>query len=555
MAAGDVVLAAAAWLGLRRLSPGLAQQLVRAAVCGALLWAVRRALRAVRLRRVRGAARRCGFRVAVVGGGFSGVCAGAKLAEMGIPYTLFERSRKGLGGTWRENLYPGCECDVQSVLYSFSFAPNADWSRLWSPQAEILRYLRSVADRFGVTRNTRLGSDVLKAEWHEGDRQWCLTVRDTESGAVEAMRFSAVIAAPGQLNTPIPPRFPGMDRFRGRAMHTAQWDTGADLRGKRVACVGSGASAIQVVPAIAPTVGKLDVYQRSPSYLLDKGNTENSALWKFINRHFSFLNKLCRFIQWIRGDLVFLISFMNSDPLGLRALMRKDVLAGMRKAAGGDEELLAKLTPDFPIGCKRLLLTSEWAQTLREPHVDLITDPIKEANEKGLVTADGKQHEYDVIVLATGFDSQRFVLPMEVVGSGGTRLSDAWTAPSGNSCPRAYLGITVPDYPNFFLMYGPSTNLGTNSIIFMIECQMQHVCSALATVLLRNKSACEVRHEAAEDYYKEIAERAEQTVFGDPGCNSWYKNKDGVVVNNWIATCTEYWWRTHSVDASKYRIF
>eukprot|EP01065_Artemidia_motanka_P042361 TRINITY_DN5669_c1_g1_i1.p1 TRINITY_DN5669_c1_g1~~TRINITY_DN5669_c1_g1_i1.p1 ORF type:complete len:573 (+),score=141.12 TRINITY_DN5669_c1_g1_i1:58-1719(+) len=550
MAAGDKALAVLAfWAAVRRLGLG---KVLRISLLGAILWAVRRVTAEARRRRIAAAAASRDFKVAVIGGGFSGVCAGVQLGRMGVSYTMFERSSEGLGGTWRENTYPGCECDVASAMYSFSFARNPEWSRRWSPQPEILAYLRKVAEDFGVMRNCRTGADVASARWVPGRGMWDVEVRDTATGQTETLQFNAVITCTGQLNKAARPRFPGLDSFKGPVVHTAEWDPEVDLKGKKVACIGTGASAIQVVPELAKIASHLTLFQRSATYVLSKGNYTHPAIQKWFFRHFDVITLTQRFLNWLLGEVWFLASFVNANPQPLRNLVRWAFTTEMKYAWRSNPELRDKLIPKFPVGCKRTLFTDDYAGALLRSNVSVVTEGIEKLTETGIVSKDGKTHELDAIVLATGFDAQRFLLPLQVYGASGKSLQSSWTAPSGALLPRSYYGITVPDFPNFFMMYGPATNLGSNSIIFMIECQMQHVCAVLERTLLSGRGVSVVTEEAAARFHKEVTDRVKGTVFADESCGNWYKNADGVVVNNWPSTTFEYMMRTRGVSSADY---
>jgi cation diffusion facilitator CzcD-associated flavoprotein CzcO len=402
--------------------------------------------------------------IAVVGGGFAGVGAVVMLARAGYhDVTVFERGDR-VGGVWHHNTYPGAACDVPSHLYEYSFAPNPRWSRRYAPQEEIQAYLEDTARADGVFDRIRTGTEVQSASWDEERAKWVL---QTTAGEHEA---DVLLTACGQLSVPSVPPLPGLDSFEGPAFHTAQWRHDVDLTGKRVAVIGTGCSAIQVVPAIQPNVQGVAIYQRSPGWTIPKMDYAYSERAKRLFERFPILQRL---------DRAAVFGFME---LGAAAMTnRRWLLAPFRamarwniKRAIKDPELLAKVTPADEVGCKRIMLTDEWYPTLLKPNVELVTDRIAEITPSGVRTADGVERPADVLVLATGFRTHGFVAPMEIAGAGGRTLAEAWA-----DVPRAYLGMSVPGFPNMFLLYGPNTNGGTGSVIYTIEASVNHVIGAL----------------------------------------------------------------------------
>ncbi|HKE80117.1 MAG TPA: NAD(P)/FAD-dependent oxidoreductase [Solirubrobacteraceae bacterium] len=474
--------------------------------------------------------------VAVVGGGFGGIGAAAMLRRAGYDdVTIFERGER-IGGVWHHNTYPGAACDVPSHLYEFAFAPNPRWSRRYAPQAEIQAYLEDVAQRYGVLDRVRTSTDVKGARW-DGTR-WHL---ETSAGKHEA---DVLIAACGQLSTPSVPPIAGLDSFEGPAFHTAQWRHDVDLHGKRVAVIGTGCSAIQVVPAIQPIVRNVDVYQRSPGWTIPKMDFSYSERAKRLFERYPALQRLDR-------EAVFWFF-----ELGSLAMTRRRWLLGPFRAVGkrqitkaiADEELRRKVTPEDEIGCKRIMLTDDWYPTLTRPNVDLVDDRIAEVTPTGIRTEDGTERPADVIVLATGFKSHAFVAPMEIAGADGRTLEEEW-----GGVPRAYLGLTVPGFPNLFLLYGPNTNGGSGSVIYTIEAGMDHVLAALDELDRSGARAIEVRRETADAFDRELRAALRQTVWHS-GCTNWYVDDNGNDPNQWPWVWSVYGRRTATIAPGTYEL-
>src|SRR5689334_17327375 len=396
--------------------------------------------------------------------------------------TVFERGER-IGGVWHHNTYPGAACDVPSHLYEFSFAPNPHWSRRYAPRAEIQAYLEDIAREHGVTARIRTSTEVQQARWDGERRKWVL---QTSAGPHEA---DVLLTACGQLSVPKVPALPGLDSFEGPAFHTARWRHDVDLAGRRVAVVGTGCSAIQVVPAIQPIVGHVDVYQRSPGWTIPK---MDFAYPPRVQRLFARLPVL----QRVDRAVVFAFMEMATAALTSRRWLRRPFEAVARRqitSAIDDPELRRKVTPRDEVGCKRIMLTDDWYPALTRPNVSLVTERVEGIVPEG-VRAGGRVRDADVLVLATGFKSHAFVAPMEIAGPGGT-LAEAWA-----DVPRAYLGVTVPAFPNLFLLYGPNTNGGTGSVVATIESSIAHVLAALRELDRRGASKIEVRREAADAF-------------------------------------------------------
>ena len=460
-------------------------------------------------------------RVAIVGTGFGGLAAAVRLRQAGVDdVVLFERSGD-VGGVWRENTYPGAACDVASHLYSLSFAPKADWSRRFAPQAEIHQYLRDVARDFGLLPLIRFSTEVLAAAYDDDANVWRLTL--SGGGEHEA---DVLITATGQLSRPSRPDIPGLDRFRGTMFHSAEWDHDHSLAGERVAVLGTGASAVQFVPEIAPVTARLFLFQRSAPYVLPKPDGPYDERERRRYARVPGLLRLSRQRIYLTNELRSL--GFNTEPrllAGHRARFSRHLLAVVP-----DAELRRKLTPTDPMGCKRILMSNEWYPALQLPQVEVVTDRISEIREHSIVTADGTAREVDTIVLGTGFAATEFLAPMRITGRDGRDLHEQWK--DGAS---AHLGTVVPGFPNLFVLYGPNTNLGHNSILVMLEAQVGWVVQAVRALRDRRLPWLEVRADVAADFDAWVQRRLGGTVFAT-GCHSWYLTENGRNTQNWPAS-------------------
>lgn len=474
-------------------------------------------------------------RVIVIGAGFGGLAVAHHLRAAGITdITLLERS-DDVGGVWRDNTYPGAACDVPSVLYSWSFARKSDWTHRYARQPEILDYIRDHATRSGLRDLVRTGAEVTGAAWDDRAARWTVTLATGEE-----LTCDVLVSAVGQLSRPAVPRIPGLDDFDGPLFHSATWDHGVDLAGKRVGVVGTGASAIQFVPAIADEVGALTVFQRSAPYVVPKPDGAYSTGQQRRFAHHPRLHHLTR-----RG--VFHLSEQLNKTLDsdgrLAVVLEKAWQLNLRRHVK-DAGLRAKLVPDYPLGCKRLLFSNDWYPTLARPHVDVVTDGVAGVEPRGIRTADGTLHELDVLILGTGFAATEFLAPMEVTGRGGRRLAEAWQGGA-----RAHLGITVPDFPGFYVLYGPNTNLGGSSIIGMLEAQAGYVVRAVLESVDR-RAPLVVRADRAAAYDEEMQRRLGSSVWSS--CTSWYREPGGRITTNWPGTVAEYQRRTSAFDPSDF---
>jgi cation diffusion facilitator CzcD-associated flavoprotein CzcO len=456
--------------------------------------------------------------VAILGAGAAGLCMGIRLLSAGIDsFTIFERS-DGVGGTWRDNTYPGAACDVPSHLYSLSFAPKTDWTRKFPEQPEILEYFESLVPRFGLGPHLRLGTSVVSADWDDAAGNWRLRTDDGEEVVADI-----VVSGLGQLNVPYVPDIPGLDSFDGTVFHSARWDHGHDLRGRRVAVIGIGASAIQFVPRIAGQVRQLTLFQRSVNYVMPKPDREFRRWERWVLEHVPLVQRAYRASIYWRFEARF-------------TLMRKGSRLGKlvkERFAKGVEPLVARgvareaVVPDYAPGCRRLLIANDWYPTILSPHVEVVTRAVEKITPGGIVTDEGREIPVDTIIFGTGFRSTEFLSPVRVRGRGGVDLREVWA--EGAS---AHLGLAVPGFPNLFMLYGPNTNLGHNSILFMIEQQVGHVLSLIEEMGRRRAAAIEPTPEAMEEFDREMRRAMARTVW-DGDCHSWYKTDSGRVTNNW----------------------
>ncbi|MFM7737354.1 MAG: flavin-containing monooxygenase [Alphaproteobacteria bacterium] len=504
------------------------------------------------------AERLAAFRVLVVGAGISGILMAIRLAEAGVACVVVDKN-DGLGGTWFENVYPGCRVDVANHFYCYSFEPNPDWSEFYSRQPEIRAWLERCADRHGIRPSLRLRTEVESAAWDEDAALWRVVLRGRD-GTRETLAANVVVAATGQLNRPKIPDLPGLDGFDGPVFHSAAWRPDVDLSGLRVGVVGTGASALQLVPEVARVAARLAVFQRSPAWLRPNPSYRRrvSEGKKWLLRHVPFYGRWYRFLCfWPASDGLLPSLEIDPDwPHPERSVNRANdaaremLTASLRAQVGDDPELLAKVIPTYPPFVKRMLQDDgAWIETLRRPNVDLVVDPVRRV-ERDAVACEGSRHPLDAIVLATGFQATRFLAPMRVTGRGGVRLDEEW-----GDDPRAHLGITVPRFPNLFLLYGPGTNLAhAGSIVFHSECQVRYVSGCLRMLLADGARAIECRPEPCEAWNRRLDERMARLVWSHPGASSWYKNSRGRVVTTSPFRLLDYWRLTLSPDPADFRL-
>jgi cation diffusion facilitator CzcD-associated flavoprotein CzcO len=482
-------------------------------------------------------------RVAVLGAGAGGLCMAIQLKLAGIDtVTVYEKS-DGVGGTWRDNTYPGAACDVPSHLYSFSFASKADWSRRFAPQPEILAYFESLVDAYDLGPHLRFGTEVTDATWDDARRVWSLGVR-TRSGQREVVEADAVVSALGQLNRPYIPDLPGLAEFGGTVFHSARWDHDHDLRGERVGVIGIGASAIQFVPQVAKVAREVVLFQRSPNYVGPRRDRPYPAWQRAMFARFPTLQRLYRESIYWRLEARF--NVMRRDSRLGR--FYQDQFTKKLRTIVSDRLPEEALIPDYPPGCKRILIADDWYPTLLKPHVSVVTDPVAKVTPDAVVTEDGREYRLDTLIFGTGFRTTEFLAPLRITGRGGLDLNDVWSDGA-----RAFLGLSVPGFPNFFMLYGPNTNLGHNSILFMIEQQVGYIVQLLEEEVVRGVGAADVRPEVAERFDREVQEAAARTVWAE-GCHSWYKTDDGRITNNWTDHTTSYRKRLAHPDLSDWEL-
>ncbi|MFD5921600.1 flavin-containing monooxygenase [Kitasatospora sp. NPDC058201] len=478
-------------------------------------------------------------RVAVIGSGFGGLGAGVRLRRAGITdFVILERA-DSVGGTWRDNSYPGCACDVPSHLYSFSFAPNAEWPRSFSGQPDIRAYLEKVTDVFGLRPHLRFGTEVTEARWDDERAHWRIV---TTAGRWTA---DAVVAAAGPLADPQIPDLPGLDTFPGKVFHSSRWDHDYRLAGQRVAMVGTGASAAQIIPAIQPQVGSLTVFQRTPAWVLPRRDREITRLEKWLHGRLPATAKL-------RRGVLFALREVQVDAFVRRPGLLKVVqrLAERHLADGvADPALRARLTPDYRIGCKRILLSNTYYPALAAANTEVVSSGLGEVRGSTLVAADGSEHEVDAIVFGTGFHVTDIPVAARVFGAAGTSLADEW-----KDGAEALRGSTVHGFPNLFFVIGPNTGLGNSSMILMIESQLNYLIDALTTLRSTGAAAMQPTARAQRRWNLELQHRMDRTVWTTGGCRSWYLDKSGRNTVLWPASTSSFRRATRRVDLTEYEL-
>ncbi|MFH8346202.1 flavin-containing monooxygenase [Streptomyces sp. NPDC018045] len=479
-------------------------------------------------------------RVAVIGSGFGGLGAAVRLRRQGITdFVVLERAGS-VGGTWRDNSYPGCACDVPSHLYSFSFAPNPEWPRSFSGQPHIRAYLERVTDTFGLRPHIRFDSEVRSLRWNGEELHWEV---ETARGALTA---DVVVSATGPLSDPKVPDIPGLDSFPGKVFHSARWDHDYDLRGKRVAMIGTGASAIQIVPSIQPTVDRLTLFQRTPAWVLPRADRKISGLERRLHARLPATRAVRRGLLWGIRELQVSAFTKRPGELGLIEGLAK----GHMKRAVKDPALRAKLTPDYRIGCKRILLSNTYYPALTRPNVDVVASGLTEVRGNVLVAADGTETEADAIVFGTGFHVTDMPIAHRVTGANGTTLAEEW-----KDGMEALRGATAAGFPNFLTIIGPNTGLGNSSMILMIESQLNYLVDFMRQLdVLGRKIALNARPSAVHAWTRGVQRRMERTVWNTGGCDSWYLDANGRNTTVWPGTTAEFRKVTREVDLAEYEV-
>ena len=498
------------------------------------------------------------FRCAVIGAGASGLAAAHRLRQAGVAVTVFEKNAD-VGGTWLENVYPGCRVDVPNQLYSFSFAQTNDWASRFSAQPDLLAYLQATAKDLGLAECIRLASEVTEARFDDEGSTWTLTVRNGD-GTELTEEFDGIVCAVGQLNRPSFPAIEGRERFSGPSFHSAAWDDTVELAGRRVAVIGTGASAAQFVPCLVDEASHVDVYQRTPPWLLPTDNYGDPFPAEFhdllrLLPSYGRWDRLWQF--WLMHEGLLVAARVDpewdahTEAVSAANDFVRSMLLDVLRAQVEDDALFEKMVPHFPPFAKRALRDDgRWAAAMCRPDVDLVTTPIAEITAHGVRTADGEDRPADVVIYGTGFSASDFVAPMQVFGAGGVELGEEW---GGDA--QAYLGMTVPGFPNFFLLYGPNTNLVINgSILIMVECQVRYVVEAIGRMLRQGHRTMSCRRDVHERYGREMEEGNARMVWGVADVPTWYRNARGRVTQNWPFDLHTYWARTRQPDLADYEV-
>ncbi|MCT7659350.1 flavin-containing monooxygenase [Mycobacterium deserti] len=473
--------------------------------------------------------------VGIIGAGPGGLALGIFLRKAGFrDFTIFDRE-DGVGGTWRINTYPGLACDVKSHLYSYSFDLNADWSRLWSAQPEILKYFERCAQRYELGPNLMLRTEIVAARW-DGET-WRLKTADGEQYA-----FDVVVSAIGLFTQPVLPDLIVEEPFSGTLMHTARWDHSVDLTGARVAVLGTGSTAAQLVPEVARVAAKVYSVQRSPTWILPKPDREYTRRERWVFRHIPLAKKIYRFRLWLRSESNISVIENGSD----KTQEFRDIALKVLESAVPDEALRRRLTPDHPFGCKRLVFATDYLEALTQPHVDVVASPARALRKRSLVTADGTELDVDVVACATGYAAADYLGQIDVVGEDGTTLREEW-----RDGAYAYLGMAVPGFPNFFMLYGPNTNVGSNSVIFMLEAQAHYIVRALKYMRRRNKSYIVVRPRTMAEFLAKVDAWMAGTVWLTR-CSNYFRAANGRVVTQWPRSAGAFWAMTRRFRPADY---
>ncbi|WP_414738852.1 flavin-containing monooxygenase [Mycobacterium nebraskense] len=476
--------------------------------------------------------------IGIIGAGPGGLALGILLARAGFrDFTIFDRE-DDVGGTWRINTYPGLACDVKSHLYSYSFDLNPDWSRLWSAQPEILAYFQRCADKYGLRPHLRLRTEIRAARWEEDAQRWCLTTAEGERH-----HFDVVVSAVGLFTRPLLPDLVQEEPFTGTVMHSARWDHSIPLAGKRIAVLGTGSTASQLLPELAKVAGKVYSVQRSPTWILPKPDRHYTRRERWAFAHVPWAKKLYRTRLWLRSESnISVIEHGSEKTHDFTA-----VALGLLEKTVADEDLRRKLTPTHPMGCKRLVFSSDYLPALTQPNVEVLTSPARCLRARSLVTEDGTEREVDLVVCATGYTAADYLGELDVSGERGTTLREAW-----RDGAHAYLGMAVPGFPNFFMLYGPNTNVGSNSVIFMLEAQARYIVRALKHMRRKGKTYIAVRPGALADFVAKIDRWMIGTVWTTQ-CSNYFRAANGRVVTQWPRSARSFWGMTRRFKPGDFR--
>jgi 4-hydroxyacetophenone monooxygenase len=495
-----------------------------------------------------------GFRVAVIGAGMSGIAVAHRLDQAGIDYVILEKNAD-VGGTWLENRYPGCRVDVPNHFYSYSFAQTPEWPQYYATQSSLLDYFRTCATELGIREHVRFETEVLDATWDEARTRWCITVRTPDGEDV--VEAHAVVSAVGQLNRPNLPDLPGIETFRGPWFHSARWDPDVALEGKRVAIIGTGASAAQFIPAVAEQAAHLTVFQRTPPWLLDTPNYHDDVPsgMRWLLRHVpGFANWDRVWIFWRSHEVIVPMAEVDPEWDSTESVsMLNDIVRQLfteyYRAQFEDPALFEKVLPHYPPFSKRFVRDNGiWARTFARDNVTLDVGTIEAITETGVRTADGVDHDVDAIIYGTGFSASKFLTPMSVHGRGGVDLHEQWDGEA-----RAYLGLTIPEFPNLFLMYGPNTNIVINgSIIYFSELEARYIVECVRLLLYEGRTSLEVKRDVHDEYNERVDAANRRMAWGAASVNTWYKNASGRITQNWPFSLLEFWQWTRTPDPGDY---
>jgi 4-hydroxyacetophenone monooxygenase len=502
---------------------------------------------------------KAGFNVVVIGAGMSGILAAIRLQDAGIPYLVIEKN-DAVGGTWYENTYPGCRVDIANHFYSYSFEPNHDWSHFYSEQPELHRYFEECVDKYGVREHIRFETEVVRAQFDEAAGDWSVVVR-ARDGVEDTLRANVVISAVGQLNRPMIPPIEGLDTFAGPSFHSADWDDSVELEGKRVAVVGSGASALQLVPEVAERAEQLYVIQRSPAWMFPNPqyHSEVSPETQWLLKHLPYYARWYRFLIFWPGSDGLLPSLVVDPEWPHQDRSINELNEGMRQVftsyvesqLGDRPDLLEQVVPKYPPFGKRMLQDNgSWLSTLKRDDVELVSGGVTKITPRSVVVGPGVEREVDVIIFATGFHANKFLWPMDIVGKGGVHLGELW-----GDDPQAYLGMTVPRFPNFFCLYGPATNLAhAGSIIFHSECQVRYITGCIDALLRGEHDTMDCKQSVHDAFNRKLEQTLATMVWSHPGMDSWYKNSAGKVTTTSPWRLLDYWRWTREPDLSDYEL-